>query len=67
MNPELELIAHLPDCRNGNCPTAWRNPDTGAVRMRGQDPADPTRELDIEWSAAEFAVLAPQIAAFLRP
>jgi hypothetical protein len=64
MHPEFEVIAHMPDCRNGNCSTVWRNPTTGAVRLRGQDPNDPTREIDIEWSAADFAHLAPQLADF---
>jgi hypothetical protein len=66
MHPDFEVIACQPDCRNGNCSTAWRNPKTGAVRLRGKDPADPSRELDIEWTAAEFAQLAPQIATALH-
>ena len=64
MSPEFEVIAHLPDCRNGNCSTVWRHRVTGAIRLRGQDPNDPAREIDIEWSAADFARLAPQLAAF---
>jgi hypothetical protein len=65
MHPDFEVIAHT-GCRDGNCPTMWHNRATGAVRMRGQDPANPTQELDIEWSAADFARLAPQIAASLQ-
>ncbi len=64
MDQEFEVIAHQPHCRNGNCPTVWRHRTTGALRLRGQDPTDPEREIDIEWSAAEFAALAPQLAAF---
>jgi len=66
MHPDFEIIAALPDCRNGNCSTAWRNYRTGAVRLRGKDPDNPGREFDIEWTAAEFALLAPQIAALLQ-
>lgn len=65
MHPDFEVIANTSECRNGNCPTVWRSRATGAVRLRGQDPADPTREIDIEWSAPDFAMLAPQIAAAL--
>lgn len=64
MHPDFEVIASL-DCRNGSCSTAWRNAQTGAVRFRGKDPSDPTRELDIDWSAEEFARLAPQLLAVL--
>lgn len=65
MHPDFEVIASTSECRNGNCPTAWRSAKTGAVRLRGQDPDDPSKEYDIEWSAADFAALAPQIAAAL--
>jgi len=63
MHPDYEVIAHT-DCRNGNCPTVWRHRTTGVVRLRGYDPDDPTREIDVEWSAEDFARLAPQLAAF---
>ncbi len=65
MHPDFEVIAATSECRNGNCPTVWRNPTTGAVRLRGADPNDPSKELDVQWSAADFATLAPQIAAAL--
>lgn len=67
MHSDFEVVAAATECRNGNCATVWRNSTTGAVRLRGKDPNDTVRELDIEWSAADFAVLAPQIAAALRP
>ena len=63
MHPDFAVIASTSECRNGSCPTVWRSSTSGAVRLRGQDPSDPTREIDIEWSAADFAQLAPQIAA----
>ena len=66
MDAEFEVIAHLPDCRNGNCSTVFRRPSDGTVRFRGTDPTDPGREIDVQWTAAEFALLAPQIAATLR-
>lgn len=64
MDPKFEVIAHQPNCRNGNCSTVWRHRETGALRLRGQDPNNPEREIDIEWSAADFARLAPQLVAF---
>ncbi len=66
MDSDFEVIAHLEDCRNGNCSTVWRKRSTGAVRFRGTDPDNPGQEVDVEWTAAEFAVLAPQIAAALH-
>lgn len=65
MHPDFEVIAHLKDCRNGNCSTVWRSQTTGRVRLRGADPNNPGAELDIEWSPADFAQLAPQIVAAL--
>jgi hypothetical protein len=67
MHPDFEVVGATTECRNGNCATVWRSSTTGSVRLRGTDPGEPTREIDIEWSAADFAVLAPQIAAALRP
>lgn len=64
MHPDFEVIAHTSERRNGNCPTVWRNRVTGVVRLRGRDTNDPGKEYDIEWPAADFATLAPQIAAF---
>lgn len=66
MHPDFEVIAATSECRSGNCSTVWRNPVTGVTRPRGADPADPTREIDIEWSAADVAQLAPQIVAALQ-
>lgn len=66
MHPDFEVIAATSECRNGNCSTVWRNSSTGVVRLRGTDPNDPTREIDVDWSAADFAQLAPQIAASLH-
>lgn len=65
MHPNFEVIAATTECRNGNCSTVWRNTATGAVLLRGRDPMHPTREIDIEWSAADFARLAPQMAESL--
>lgn len=67
MHPDFEVIASTPDCRNGSCPTVWRNPSTGVVRLRGwnpdahRQPGDPV-EFDLEWSAAEFAQIQAQMA-----
>lgn len=66
MHPDFEVIASTSECRNGNCATVWRSRTTGAVRFRGQDPNGPGQEIDIEWSAADFELLGPQIAAILQ-
>jgi hypothetical protein len=64
-NPDYEPIA-VTGCRDGNCSTVWRHRTTGTIRVRGKDPQNPGRELDVDISAADFAVLAPQIAAALQ-
>lgn len=58
----FEVIAHTPGCSGGNCPTIWRNPTTGRVRLRGYDSTDRSVERDIEYSADEWAYLAAQLA-----
>ncbi len=63
--PELEVIASLDDCRNGSCCTIWRLP-TGGIRVRGKDPQDPSRELEVHVPAADWAVLAPQLLTALQ-
>lgn len=61
MNPDFEVIAAT-DCRDGNCPTIWRHQQTGAVRVRGYDPADPSRELDVDIPAAAWAMIRADLA-----
>lgn len=48
-------------CDGGDCPTFFINPDTGAVRVRGYDPNDATRELDVDIPAAAWARLVAQL------
>lgn len=44
-------------CDDGDCPTFFVDEDTGAVRVRGYDPQDPSRELDVEIPAQAWARL----------
>jgi hypothetical protein len=55
------VTAHLPGCENGTCPTFWTDTETGAVRVRGADPNRPGEELDVEFSAADWATLTAQL------
>jgi hypothetical protein len=48
-------------CDGGDCPTFFINPDTGVVRVRGYDPNDPTRELDVDIPPAAWARLVAQL------
>jgi hypothetical protein len=57
----LEVIAHMPGCEGGNCPTIWRNPTTGAIRIRGANPDRPAEELDVDISAEDWAHLLAQL------
>ncbi len=49
------LLAHS-DCTDGSCPTFFVN-SVGDVRVRGYDPADPTREIDVDIPAAKWSAL----------
>ncbi|MDN5855610.1 MAG: hypothetical protein L0K86_22780 [Actinomycetia bacterium] len=55
MHPDFEVIAATVECRDGNCPTVARHRVTGAVRVRGYDPADPNREIDVDIPATAWA------------
>lgn len=58
----FEVIAHSRSCEGGNCPTIWRDPTTGTVRVRGTDPTDPDRaERDVDIPADEWAYLVAQL------
>lgn len=64
MNPDpakWRVIAHADDCYDGKCPTIWVNEETGAVRLRGYAPGDRARELDVEYTAAEWARMVGQL------
>ena len=54
-----ELMAST--CMDGDCPKIHRNVETGAVRLRGADPADPTQERDIEISGGDWRTLLAQL------
>lgn len=57
----LTVLAHSPDCEGGNCPTIWQDPTTRVVQIRGTDPADPARELDIQMSGDAWNYLLAQL------
>lgn len=54
-----EVIAG--SCPHGDCPTIFRNPATGTVRVRGADPVHPGQERDVEFTAAVWADLISQL------
>ncbi len=55
---EWTVVAHANGCNDGTCPTIWED---GAGRAAGADPADPSREVDIEIDAPTWAVLKAQL------
>lgn len=48
-------------CDGGDCPTFFIDRETGNVRVRGYDPADPTTERDVEIPAAAWTRLVSQL------
>lgn len=56
---ERDVIAHLPSCEDGNCPTLFRERDTGNIWVRGLL-ADGT-EGDVMIPAGEWAHLVAQL------
>lgn len=48
-------------CWNGDCPKFLRDDLTEDVTVRGYDPADPTRELDVQIPATDWAMLVSQL------
>lgn len=48
-------------CKDGDCPSFLADDTTGDVIMRSRDAQDPTRELDIRYTASEFDSLLRQI------
>lgn len=61
MHPDFEIIAATPDCRDGNCPTIARHKITGAVRVRGYDPANPGKELDLDIPAEAWTHILAEL------
>ena len=57
---EWTVVAHPNGCNDGTCPTIWED-GAGRARIRGADPADPSREVDIEIDAPTWAVLKAQL------
>lgn len=55
----FEVLAS--SCDGGDCPTLFINPATGAVRVRGTDTEDPSRERDVEIPADAWARLVSQL------
>lgn len=44
-------------CTDGSCPTFWMDDVTGEVKVRGLDPTNPTRELDVVIPAVDWSAL----------
>ena len=55
----FELLAG--SCDGGDCPTFFIDRQTGTVRVRGYDLADPTTERDVEIPADAWARLVSQL------
>lgn len=55
----FELLAG--SCDGGDCPTFFIDRASGTVRVRGYDPQDSARELDVDISATAWARLVAQI------
>jgi len=56
---DFEVFAR--SCDGGDCPTFFVDPGTGTVRVRGYDPKDPTREVDVDIPAGAWARLVSQL------
>jgi hypothetical protein len=48
-------------CQDGDCPTFWVDDATGTVKVRGYDPTDPTKELDVTIPGPRWAQLVSQL------
>lgn len=48
-------------CDGGDCPTFFIDHEAGTVRVRGYDPRDPTREIDVEIPGPAWARLVAQL------
>lgn len=48
-------------CDGGDCPTFFVDRETGTVRVRGVDPADPSRELDVDIPADAWSTLIARL------
>ena len=48
-------------CDGGDCPTFLIDRTTGAVRVRGYDPTDPTQEREVEIPAAAWTTLLARL------
>lgn len=55
----FEVLAR--SCDGGDCPTFFIDRETGAARVRGYDPTDPSRELDVDIPAAAWARLLSEL------
>jgi hypothetical protein len=55
----LKVIAHLPNCEDGSCPTFFEDTETGDLTVRGSLP-DGT-EADVRIPAADWAFLRTQL------
>ncbi len=49
-------------CTDGSCPTFFVN-SAGDVRVRGYDPVDPNREVEVDIPATKWAVLMANMAS----
>lgn len=56
----LKVIAHLPHCEDGNCPTVFEDDVTGDAVFRGLDTATGI-ERDVRIPAADWAILRTQL------
>lgn len=48
-------------CKDGDCPSIHLDEATGDVIVRGPHASDPTREVDVRYSAQQWASLLGQI------
>lgn len=48
-------------CDDGDCPTFFLNEATGDVTVRGYDPTNPSRELDVRIPGPTWAHLISQL------
>lgn len=55
----FELMAA--SCDGGDCPTFFLDRASGTVRVRGYDPHDSAREVDVDIPATAWARLVAQI------
>lgn len=57
------VLAHLPGCRNGDCPTIFRDDETGLIGIQGSVAPGAEKE-HISWMTEDhFRTLSGQLPA----